>query len=224
MHAEYEKEENRVRKKNKSLTAFCRMLIAVLAIGMLVCVNGCGKQADEEEPSSTVEEKVKKLTKAVKKGKADKYLEESHAVEVDGDDWDDIDWGDDSGDEGLDGWDLSGFDEGDDASAGDGLGGTHNDLGYYYMYTYSDGTDVYYRDELEETGVYFSIMLNGDGTGYWYVLDDRYNLTWEDGTLYVQADDGIETVTYYMSGDYLVIADNQESFTFEYASKPDILE
>ena len=224
------KEENRVRKKKISLSALCRLLIAVLTIGLLMCMSGCGKQADEDEASATVEEKVKKLTKAVKKGKADKYLEESHAVEVDGDDWDNVDWdtGDDDsdgqGDEGLDGIDLSGFDDGGNAGAdeGDGLNGTHEDLGYYYMYTYSDGEEVYYRDDLEESGVYFSLMLNGDGTGYWYVLDDRYDLTWEDGTLYVQADNGIETVTYYVSGDYIVIADNEESFTFEYSSKPDI--
>lgn len=215
-----------MRKRGLSFVSLIRLVLCVLTAGLVITAAGCGKQADEEEASATVEEKVKKLTKAVDKGKADKYLEESHEVEVDGDDWDDIEWDTDPDDdpdgEDLGGFDLSGFDEGDSAKEGEGLDGTHKDLGYYYMYTYTDGQEVYYRDDLEDSGVYFSLMLNGDGTGYWYVLDDRYDLTWEDGTLYVQTDDGIETVTYYMSGDYIVIADNEEAFTFEYSAKPDI--
>ena len=231
-----------MRKRVSAIPSFARIAVCLLAAGLVIGLAGCGSKADDDSSdTATVETKASKITKAIDKGKADKYFD----VKTDGgSDGDDLgsgsgsglfglfggggDEGTDGWDEGDPGWDVDGddydWDDDDDIDRGNagGLDGSHDDLGYYEMYSFGDSSGDYSKDDLVDAGIVFDLMMNGDGTGYITMMGDKFSLTWEDGTMYVDTDEGLETLTYYRSGDYLTLTDSDGYFVFEYAGAPDI--
>ena len=73
------------------------------------------------------------------------------------------------------------------------------------------------KNELDEYGIAFDMMLYEDGTGYAHFMGDYYELTWKDGTIYVETEDGAETLQYTTANlgrKHIYIDDDYSSMTF----------
>lgn len=216
------------------MSVFC-ILTGLALMGMLMLA-GCGSKASDGPETDTVDEKIEKLTRAIDKGKSDKYFRDNNEV-IDGDD------GQDAGDAGDILGGLFGGGDTDDADTDDadtddteafdpdadpfgeireqGLESEHNNYGYYYMYSFGDSDGDHSREELEEAGIIFYLMLEQDGTGYIYMMGETFDLTWDDSCLYVDTKEKMEKLYYFRSGDYLTMSDDDGYFMFEYYGKSD---
>ncbi len=210
------------------MSVFC--ILTGLALTGMLMLTGCGSKASDGPETDTVDEKIATLTKAIDKGKADKYFRDNNEViEWDGDDQDSGDAGDIfgglfGGDDDQDTDDDSDFDpEADpfEQIREQDLGSEHNNYGYYYMYSFGDSDGDHTREELEEANIIFYLMLEQDGTGYIYMMGETFDLTWDDECLYVDTKEKMEKLYYFRSGDYLTLSDNDGYFIFEYYGKSD---
>ncbi len=231
------RKELKVRKRGISkMPVF--YIVTVLAVAGMLMLTGCGSKASDGPETDTVDEKIEKLTKAIDRGKSDKYFRDNNEV------IDVEDGGSESGDAAgifgglFEGGDTDDADDADDTDDTDedafdpdadpfgkireqGLESEHNDYGYYYMYSFGDSDGDHTREELEEAGIIFYLMLEQDGTGYIYMMGEKFDLTWDDSCLYVDTKEKMEKLYYFRSGDYLTMSDDDGYFIFEYYGKSD---
>ena len=223
-----------MRKRGLSKISVLCVITGIIMTGMLA-LSGCGSKSDDAPDTDTVDEKIATLTKAIDKGKSDKYFRGDNEVV----DWDD--GGSGSGDAGdifgglfggggddtdTDDWDTDDTDTDTDSDPFDdireqNLAGEHNNWGYYYMYSFGDSDGDHTREELEAADIIFYLMLNEDGTGYIYMMGETFDLTWDDDCMYVDTKEKMEKLYYFRSGDYLTLSDNDGYFIFEYYGKSD---
>lgn len=79
--------------------------------------------------------------------------------------------------------------------------GKHNDAGYYEIMAFQESGTTYNADALAKAGVEFDMMLCPDGKGYAHFIGTYYDLSWDDGTIYVATDEGQQKMIYF-SQDY----------------------
>ncbi|WP_029321799.1 hypothetical protein [Butyrivibrio sp. AE3004] len=101
----------------------------------------------------------------------------------------------------------------------------HNDSGYYKIMAFQENLKTYSADELAKAGVEFDMMLCPDGKGYAHFIGTYYDLSWDDGTIYVATDEGQEKMNYFKS-DYdgktiITINDSSMAMVFEYVKEAD---
>ena len=113
----------------------------------------------------------------------------------------------------------------DDSYLPDLSASSHEDAGYYEIMEYKDGEDTYTAQQLSDEGIMFDIMLCPDGTGFAHFLGTYYDLSWEDGTMYVVTDDGQEKMIYvaeeYEGKHVITISGTKIAMVFENVSEPD---
>ncbi|WP_155831915.1 hypothetical protein [Butyrivibrio sp. WCD2001] len=101
----------------------------------------------------------------------------------------------------------------------------HNDTGYYEIMAFQEDSKTYTADQLKKAGVAFDMMLCPDGKGYANFIGTYYDLSWDDGTIYVATDQGQEKMIYFKS-DYdgksiITINDSNMAMVFEYVKEAD---
>ena len=113
----------------------------------------------------------------------------------------------------------------DETSLPDFSESMHEDAGYYKIIAFTDDEDSYTAEDLEKAGVEFDMMLCPDGTGYTTLMENIYDVSWEDGTVYIGTYLGPEKSDYSIS-DYdgkeaLIISDDDTVMVFEYVGEAD---
>lgn len=102
---------------------------------------------------------------------------------------------------------------------------THEDAGYFEIMAFSEDDTAYTADQLSDAGVIFDMMLCPDGTGFAHFIGTYYDLSWEDGTIYVATDDGQEKMEYTADEDdgikTITISDSNIAMIFEYVNDAD---
>ncbi|WP_044912797.1 hypothetical protein [Butyrivibrio sp. WCE2006] len=101
----------------------------------------------------------------------------------------------------------------------------HKDVGYYEIMAFQENGTTYTKDQLKNAGVEFDMMLCPDGKGYAHFIGTYYDLSWDDGTIYVATDEGQEKMIYFRS-DYdgkqiITISDSNIAMVFEYTKDAD---
>ena len=122
---------------------------------------------------------------------------------------------------------ASGDEKPSDSYLPDHSDGSHEDTGYYKIYAYTENGKRYTAEELDAAGVAFDLMLCPDGTGYANLVGVNYDLSWEDGYLYVFMDGKVEKMDYgmgkYMGLNQLSLTEDENDviMSFEYAGEAD---
>ena len=80
---------------------------------------------------------------------------------------------------------------------------TYKDAGYYVLsYVAEEGVE-FDAETLEALGLIGGLILNDDGTGIFYLIDEYQEITWSDGKLTVED----EIIDYTVKKDVLTIAE-----------------
>ena len=84
---------------------------------------------------------------------------------------------------------------------------------------FQENGTVYTADQLKKAKVDFDMMLCPDGTGYAHFIGTYYDLSWDDGTIYVATDEGQEKMIYFASEyegkNIITISDSNMAMVFE---------
>ncbi|WP_035790834.1 hypothetical protein [Butyrivibrio sp. FC2001] len=104
-------------------------------------------------------------------------------------------------------------------------GGKHINAGYYEIMAFQENGTTYSKGQLKNAGVDFDMMLCPDGKGYAHFIGTYYDLSWDDGSIYVATDEGQEKMIYFVS-DYdgknvITISDSSMAMVFEYVKEAD---
>ena len=94
---------------------------------------------------------------------------------------------------------------------------TYKDAGYYVLTSAAEGGEEIDTSWLEMLGLSGGIVLNDDGTGIFFFVDEYQEVTWSDGKLTA---DG-ETIEYTIKKDVLIISEESDDIELRFTKSDD---